>query len=75
MMLAQTFEQGIRKNAVPLHELCRIFRAVNTCQIEDKIRFGTIVIQLLGGRVYIILHHFFYYQITITPRFTITDIT
>ena len=53
--------QGVQQRGgepeVALHELGLVLGAVDAGQVEDEVRAGAVVLQLLRGRVDVVLHH------------------
>lgn len=54
-MRFQAVQQIGGKAEIPLHEILRVFRAVHTGKVEDKIGFAAVFVQFLGSGVQIVL--------------------
>ena len=74
VVLFQAVQQVGCKAKVALHEVFWVFRAIHACQIEHKVCFLAVFVQLLRGGVQIILEDFFNIQCRAGLIFPIPDV-
>ena len=73
-VLFQAVQQIRCEAKVALHEIFRVFRTIHTCQIEHKVCFPAVLVQLRRGRIQIILVDFFNIQCRAGLIFPIPDV-
>ena len=74
VVLFQAVQQVRCKAEVALHEVFWILRAIHACQIEHKVCFLAVLVQLRRGGIQIILEDFFNIQCRASLIFPIPDV-
>ena len=74
VVLFQAVQQVRCKAEVALHEILRVFWTIYPCQIEHEVCPAAVLVQLLRGRIQIILVDFFNIQCRTGLVFPITNV-
>ena len=73
-MIPQGIQECRGEAEVSLHKFPLVLRAIDPCEIKDKVCVGAISIQVLTSRVNVVLIYLIHRQVTIVASLAITNI-